>query len=64
MKEVKERIMKFVFLLTACVSILAVALICIFMFTKGIPAIAKIGPGEFCWDKSGNRCRIFLEFCL
>lgn len=47
MKEVKERIMKFVFLLTACVSILAVALICIFMFAKGIPAIAKIGPGEF-----------------
>ncbi|MFR2718844.1 MAG: phosphate ABC transporter permease subunit PstC [Ruminococcus sp.] len=47
MKEVKESIMKVVFLLTACVSILAVALICIFMFAKGLPAIAEIGPADF-----------------
>ena len=44
MKNLKEIIMKFVFLLTACVSIAAVVLICLFLFTSGIPAIAEIGP--------------------
>ena len=39
--------MKCVFILTACVSIAAVVLICIFMFANGIPAIAKIGPLNF-----------------
>ena len=50
MKEAREFIMKCVFILTACVSIAAVVLICIFMFANGIPAIAKIGPLE----KNGN----------
>ena len=36
-----------VFLIAACVSILAVALICIFLFANGLPAIAKIGPVKF-----------------
>ena len=40
MKEAREFIMKCVFILTACVSIAAVVLICIFMFANGIPAIA------------------------
>lgn len=47
MKEAKESIMQGVFLLTACVSILAVILICVFMFANGIPAIAEIGPLKF-----------------
>lgn len=47
MKDARELIMKGIFLLTACVSIFAVALICIFMFANGIPAIAEIGPGNF-----------------
>lgn len=47
MKEVREFIMKCVFLLTACVSIAAVVLICIFMFANGLPAIGKIGPLNF-----------------
>ena len=47
MKEAREFIMKCVFILTACVSIAAVVLICIFMFANGIPAIAKIGPLNF-----------------
>ena len=45
--KVKETIMRVVFLLTACVSVAAVVLICIFMFANGIPAIAKIGVPEF-----------------
>ena len=43
MKNFKEIIMKYVFLLSACISILAVALICFFLFANGIPAMGKIG---------------------
>lgn len=39
--------MRIVFLLAACASILAVALICIFLFANGIPAIAEIGVFDF-----------------
>lgn len=47
MKQLKERGMKTVFLLAACTSILAVALICIFLFTNGFSAIGKIGAADF-----------------
>ena len=46
-RQVRESLMHVVFLLTACISILAVVLICIFMFANGIPTIAEIGPGNF-----------------
>ena len=36
-----------VFLLSACVSILCVAMICVFLFANGIPAIGKIGIFQF-----------------
>lgn len=36
-----------VFLITACTSILAVALICLFLFANGIPGMMKIGFAEF-----------------
>ena len=39
--------MEYVFLLTAIVSILAVALICIFLFINGIPAMKEIGFADF-----------------
>ena len=39
--------MEFVFMLCACVSILAGALIWIFLFANGVPAMAKIGFGKF-----------------
>jgi phosphate transport system permease protein len=47
MKKYKEQIMKAAFILTACVSIAAVALICVFLFGSGIPTIGKIGIGDF-----------------
>ena len=47
LQKVKEKGMAFVFMLCACVSILAVALICIFLFANGVPAMAKIGFGKF-----------------
>ena len=43
----KETIMQWVFTVCACVSILAVALICLFLFANGLPTIAKIGPLQF-----------------
>lgn len=43
----KEKIMEKVFLAIACMSILAVALICFFLFANGLPAIAEIGPLKF-----------------
>lgn len=46
-KKVLEKIMQVVFLICACVSVLCVALICVFLFANGIPAIGKIGVGDF-----------------
>ena len=43
MKNIKEKVMKLLFFLTALVSIAAVILICIFLFASGIPAIKEIG---------------------
>lgn len=43
----KERIMKAVFMASALASILAVALICLFLFAYGVPAIGKIGVFNF-----------------
>lgn len=43
----KEKAMQGVFTLCACVSILAVALICVFLFANGLPAIFEIGALDF-----------------
>lgn len=47
MKSKYESTMKTVFLLAAGVSVVAVFLICIFMFANGIPAMHKIGFANF-----------------
>lgn len=47
MKKHKEKTMKIVFTLSAGISILAVSLICLFLFVNGIPAMAKIGFLDF-----------------
>ena len=49
--KVKEKVMEYVFLLCACVSILAVALICIFLFANGLPAMKEIGVFDFLLGK-------------
>ena len=63
MNSIKETLAKIVFLLVACVSILAVALICIFLFANGIPAMAEIGLGDFLlgttWRPSNGLYGIF-----
>lgn len=63
MKNLKEILMHGVFLGAACASILAVALICIFLFANGVPAIAEIGPLEFLggmrWKPLNNMFGVF-----
>lgn len=55
--------MQVVFLIAACISILAVALICVYLFANGLPAIGKIGPLEFLlgtdWRPSADQYGIF-----
>ena len=71
-RQVRETLMRIVFLVTACISILAVILICIFMFANGIPTIAEIGPANFLlgtkWKPLngifGILCAVYLaRFC-
>ena len=45
--KVKEKVMEYVFLLTAIISIVAVVLICGFLFANGIPAMKEIGFLDF-----------------
>jgi len=47
MRNYSENIMKAVFLTAASVSIIAVILICVFLFVSGIPAIKEIGFADF-----------------
>ena len=47
MKQLKEIFMKVLFLISACASILAILLICFFLFSNGIPAMSEIGFGNF-----------------
>ena len=45
--KTREWVMQGIFTACACISILAVALICIFLFANGLPTIFKIGPLNF-----------------
>ena len=42
-----EKFMRGVFFIAACASVLAVALICVFLFANGVPAMKEIGFGKF-----------------
>lgn len=63
MNNFKEKAMQVVFALSACISILAVVLICVFLFANGIPAISEIGVGKFLggtsWKPSNDIYGIF-----
>jgi phosphate transport system permease protein len=58
-----EKSARVVFAAVACVSILAVVLICVFLFASGVPAIGEIGILEFLtgttWRQSSNEFGIF-----
>lgn len=63
MQKVKEGIMHALFLICACVSILAVVLICVYLFSTGIPAMGEIGVTDFLfgtkWKPSSGYYGIF-----
>ena len=65
--HLKEIVMQGVFTACACISILAVALICIFLFANGLPTIFEIGPLKFLlgttW-KPGNNLYGILPMIL
>lgn len=45
--NMREAVMAKVFLICACTSILALLLICVFLFVEGVPAIFEVGVAEF-----------------
>ncbi len=51
MRKFREKGMEAVFAVLASVSIIAVIVICYFLFARGIPAIAEIGLGKFITGK-------------
>ena len=61
--KVKEKVMEYVFLLTAIISIVAVVLICAFLFANGIPAMKEIGFLDFLsgtkWKPGNDKYGIF-----
>lgn len=57
MNRILEKIIEIVFMLTALVCIIAVAVICYFLFKNGVPAMAEIGVFDFLFGmkwKPGN----------
>ena len=50
-RNLKETCMEIAFLAAACASIIAVALICIFLFQSGLPAMKEIGFTDFLFGK-------------
>ena len=63
MQKVKEGVMHALFLICACVSILAVVLICVYLFASGVPVMAEIGFTDFLfgtkWKPSSGYYGIF-----
>ena len=51
MLKARESIMRIVFIVAAMAAILAVALICVFLFAQGLPAIFRIGVTDFLLGK-------------
>lgn len=51
MRKFVEGVMKFLFLICACISIVAVISVCVFMFKNGLPAMQEIGFKDFIFGK-------------
>lgn len=72
-KNIFEKTAESIFLLCACISIISVAIIIIYIFSKGTPAIFKIGfidflfgtswvPSQGIWHISNDNCFSFRNF--
>ncbi len=63
----KEKLMKIVFLAAACVSIVIIVIMCLFLFGSGIPTIKEIGVFDFLFGKvwsPGNNIYGILPFIV
>ncbi len=54
MIKFREKLMHTVFLLSACVAVFGVLMICIFLFAEGIPALREIGVFKFVFGRVWN----------
>ena len=61
-RRLLEKAMEFLFLLCAMASILAVVLICLFLFVNGIPAMKEIGLGSFLLGKDWSPSNVPPSF--
>lgn len=61
-KKQLESFMKYVFMAAALMSILAVLLICVFLFSNGIPAMGKIGLFKFILGKDWSPSDVPPDF--
>lgn len=52
MKKITEKGMRALFFICACISVAAVILICVFIFSNGVPAIKEIGFKNFIFGRS------------
>ena len=57
--KLKEIVMKYVFLFTAIISIVAVVLICVFLFANGVPAMKEIGFANS-EEQNGNPATAYM----
>ncbi len=67
MRKTRENTMRLVFLIAACVCILAIALICVFLFAGGVPAMLEIGIFDFLFGtqwRPGNNLYGILPMIL
>ncbi len=67
MAKIKEMLMRGVFFIAAVTSILAVILICVFLFANGLPAIGEIGVFKFLFGaqwRPGNNIYGILPMIL
>ena len=53
--KLKEIVMKYVFLFTAIISIVAVVLICVFLFANGVPAMPTSSE-----EQNGNLATAYM----
>jgi len=58
----KEQVMRAVFALSALAAILAVGLICVFLFAGGLPGMAKIGIFQFLFGREWSPSDVPPEF--
>lgn len=60
MRKIKEGFAHVIFFIAALTSILAVLLICVFLFANGIPAMKEIGLFSFLTGTNGRRITLLL----